>query len=447
MVQMMRRKKVLVVLDDVDSTNQLEALAGDPNWYRTGSRIIITTRDEQVLIAHRVGFINNVNLLSHTEATRLFNRYAFTKETPIQGHKELSRQVVKYAHGLPLTIKVLGSLLCDGKLWMHDHIEEMGMNIVGRANPKKPETHSRLWIKKEIVDVLANESATRATKCITLDAEGLNFDMLMKGLANMKELRFLHVLPSIVWENQVGNWNFPYALQFLRWDYYPFSSLPKTFQVKNLVGLQMISGKMEQLWKDGEEKDFPKLRFLNFIGSWFLRTLDLSVVPNLETLILKDCSNLVEVDFEVRKKKWWWKLGGKKMLVKEEKATRATKCITLDAEGLNFEMLMKVLRNLHLGITPNLETLRLRDCAYMVELHMPAKCPKLINLDLCSLVLRNLHLGITPNLETLRLRDCAYMVELHMPAKCPKLVNLDLCSLKLRTLHLGITPNLKRLAA
>ncbi|GJX63592.1 hypothetical protein Tco_0296492 [Tanacetum coccineum] len=30
--QMMRRKKVLVVLDDVDSTNQLEALAGDPNW-------------------------------------------------------------------------------------------------------------------------------------------------------------------------------------------------------------------------------------------------------------------------------------------------------------------------------------------------------------------------------------------------------------------------------
>ncbi|GKE54990.1 Toll/interleukin-1 receptor domain-containing protein [Tanacetum coccineum] len=109
---MMRRKKVLVVLDDVDSTNQLEALAGDPNWYKPGSRIIITTRDEQLLIAHRVGFINNVTLLSHTEAILLFNTYAFTKETPIQGHKELSRQVVEYADGLPLTIKVLGSLLC-----------------------------------------------------------------------------------------------------------------------------------------------------------------------------------------------------------------------------------------------------------------------------------------------------------------------------------------------
>lgn len=96
MTQMIRRKKVLVVLDDVDSTVQLEALAGDLNWYKPGSRIIITTRDEEVLVAHRVSFINNVIMLSHTEAISLFNKYAFTKETPIQGYKELSRQVVKY---------------------------------------------------------------------------------------------------------------------------------------------------------------------------------------------------------------------------------------------------------------------------------------------------------------------------------------------------------------
>ncbi|GKF62572.1 Toll/interleukin-1 receptor domain-containing protein, partial [Tanacetum coccineum] len=48
----------------------------------------------------------------------------------------------------------------DGKLWMHDHIEEMGMNIVRRVNPKKPETHSRLWIQEEIEDILANESVS-----------------------------------------------------------------------------------------------------------------------------------------------------------------------------------------------------------------------------------------------------------------------------------------------
>nr|GEY96301.1 TMV resistance protein N-like [Tanacetum cinerariifolium] len=45
-------RKVLLVLDDVDHINQLEALAGEPCWFKPGSRVIITTRDEQVLVAH-----------------------------------------------------------------------------------------------------------------------------------------------------------------------------------------------------------------------------------------------------------------------------------------------------------------------------------------------------------------------------------------------------------
>nr|GEV71383.1 Toll/interleukin-1 receptor (TIR) domain-containing protein [Tanacetum cinerariifolium] len=351
MVQMMHRKKVLVVLDDVDCTDQIEALVGEPNWYKPGSRIIITTRDEQVLVAQRVGFIKNVTLLSHMEAIRLFNMYVFTKETSIQGHIELSRQVVKYAHGLPLTIKVLGSLLCGqnepqwkdalerlktiplketmkileisydaldddykeifldvacilkgwrqdvavialescgfharnglrvleqrslitiseyGNLGMHDHIEEMGKNIVRRLNPHEPKRHSRLWNKEEIEEIMANDSGTRATKCLTLIPEASNFKILMRGLENMKELRFLLVHMEYVSEDEVSNWNFdeddlylPNALRFLSWDRYPFSSLPKTFQAKNLVGLQMDTSNMVKLWKDGEEKPLLKLR-------------------------------------------------------------------------------------------------------------------------------------------------------------------------------------------
>ncbi|GKE87083.1 Toll/interleukin-1 receptor domain-containing protein, partial [Tanacetum coccineum] len=142
--------------------------------------------------------------------------------------------------------------------------------------------------------------ATQATKCIKLDdGRGLKFEMLMKGLANMQELRFLQLDCTYEIEDEVSNWNLPNALRFLRWEFYPFSSLPKTFQPKNLVGLEMEFSDIVHIWKDGEEKPFPNLRFLKLRYLRYLRTLDLSVAPNLETLILKSCPYLVELDFQV----------------------------------------------------------------------------------------------------------------------------------------------------
>ncbi|KAL8209333.1 hypothetical protein R6Q57_006065 [Mikania cordata] len=113
MKRMMSRRKVLVVLDDVDDIDQLEALAGELTWFKPGSRIIITTRDKQVLIAQgvHVDNISNISLLSREEAICLFSRRAFKREFPSQGYEELSQQVVYYTNGLPLTIKVLGSFL------------------------------------------------------------------------------------------------------------------------------------------------------------------------------------------------------------------------------------------------------------------------------------------------------------------------------------------------
>ncbi|KAL8268470.1 hypothetical protein R6Q59_002268 [Mikania micrantha] len=109
----LRGKKVLIVLDDVDSEEQLEELAGDPNWFNPGSRVIITTRDEQVLNTYTVKWIIDVTLLSDEEAIRLFSRHAFRRNVPCQEYETQSREVVRYAAGLPLTIKVLGSSLRD----------------------------------------------------------------------------------------------------------------------------------------------------------------------------------------------------------------------------------------------------------------------------------------------------------------------------------------------
>ncbi|KAI3703058.1 hypothetical protein L6452_28813 [Arctium lappa] len=234
-----------------------------------GSRIIITTRDEQVLVAHRVNSIRDVSLLSNREALCLFSRYAFGREVPVQGYEALSRQVVGYAAGLPLTIRVLGSFLCGKnelewkdalerlktiplketleklelsynglendykeifldvacilKGWrkdeairvlescgfharnglrvleqkslitisynkcldMHDHIEEMGMNIVRRLHPDEPNKHSRLWIDEEIKDILANNRAEAAPKWRAALVEATSFSGWdLKTIAN-----------------------------------------------------------------------------------------------------------------------------------------------------------------------------------------------------------------------------------------------------------------------
>jgi hypothetical protein len=43
------RQKALVVLDDVDKLEQLDALFGERSWFSSKSRIIITTRNDHLL--------------------------------------------------------------------------------------------------------------------------------------------------------------------------------------------------------------------------------------------------------------------------------------------------------------------------------------------------------------------------------------------------------------
>ncbi|RDY01144.1 TMV resistance protein N, partial [Mucuna pruriens] len=105
-------KKVVIVVDDVDSLEQLEYLVGEHNWFGSGSRIIITTRDEHLLIAHNVKAAYKVKELSHGHALELFSWYAFKKPCPPTNYEELSFHILNYAKGLPLALTVLGSHLC-----------------------------------------------------------------------------------------------------------------------------------------------------------------------------------------------------------------------------------------------------------------------------------------------------------------------------------------------
>ncbi|CAL8173621.1 unnamed protein product [Prunus armeniaca] len=104
-------KKVLLVLDDVDQLNQLEKLVGNKKWFGVGSRIIITTRDERLLVEHGIEKLYKVVVLKDDKALELFCRHAFKKDKPEEGFQELSRHFLDYAKGLPLALKTLGRAL------------------------------------------------------------------------------------------------------------------------------------------------------------------------------------------------------------------------------------------------------------------------------------------------------------------------------------------------
>lgn len=106
-----RRKKVLLILDDVDQIGQLNAIARSREWFGSGSRIVITTRYKHLLEQLRVDAICSVDEMNDTEALELFSWHAFRNSYPDEDFHELSKCVVDYSGGLPLALEVLGSFL------------------------------------------------------------------------------------------------------------------------------------------------------------------------------------------------------------------------------------------------------------------------------------------------------------------------------------------------
>ncbi|XP_017978840.1 PREDICTED: TMV resistance protein N isoform X2 [Theobroma cacao] len=109
----LRHKRVLIVIDDADNMQHFKCLAEKRDWFGLGSRIIITSRDEHLLLhSYGVDDVYKPTTLDDSEALRLLSLKAFKSDTPKDDFISLSESVVKYAGGLPLALEVLGSFLC-----------------------------------------------------------------------------------------------------------------------------------------------------------------------------------------------------------------------------------------------------------------------------------------------------------------------------------------------
>ncbi|XP_024157251.1 disease resistance-like protein DSC1 [Rosa chinensis] len=111
------RAKVLVVLDDVNDVSQLDVLVGDQFQFGPGSRIIITTRDVHQLREMQQlqkGADHDVKIykaeeLDRDEALQLFHLNN-SEEISCRADYSVLLRMVDYAAGIPLALKIWGSL-------------------------------------------------------------------------------------------------------------------------------------------------------------------------------------------------------------------------------------------------------------------------------------------------------------------------------------------------
>lgn len=105
------KKKALIVLDDVNKSNQIQELIGTHLFRST--RILITTKDRGVLINRVFPMIKPYEMegLNYKDALQLFCKHAFNKNSPAPGYGTLPRDIVHRVGGLPLALQAIGSML------------------------------------------------------------------------------------------------------------------------------------------------------------------------------------------------------------------------------------------------------------------------------------------------------------------------------------------------
>ncbi|PKI31359.1 hypothetical protein CRG98_048250, partial [Punica granatum] len=284
----LHQKKVLILLDDVDHIDQIKALAADVGWFGQGSRIIITTREKDVLEQFHVPDLYEVPLLDEGHALELFCMHAFRNKSPRPDLAEQALEIVNITGRLPLALE-------DNMIWMHDQLRDLGRSVVEQED-KEPGRRSRLWHGEDAFDVLVEQQGTSKVEAISLEGyhfmeeeDSLNDDMYR----NLSRLRILELASAWLDGNFQGLFR---QLRWLSWHRKNISP-PVNLILRNLIVLDLSRSLIRDKWIGWSSIKFgSKLKVLNLKNCPISRTPDFSAFPSLESLILESCVELVWVD-------------------------------------------------------------------------------------------------------------------------------------------------------
>ncbi|MED6180966.1 hypothetical protein PIB30_014945 [Stylosanthes scabra] len=278
------RKKVFVVLDDVDAFRKLKDFAIES--FGSGSRIIVTTRDKHVLA--NVHDAYELKGLNFENSLKLFCLRAFGKVYPETQYEEVSKIAVNYATGIPLALEVLGS-------YLHSKTIQEWESALGKL---------KIYPNKEIFDVLklSYEGLDELERNIFLDIvfffKGKDKDVVIPflesceffpadGIANLcrKALITISKNNEIEMHDLIEQTGREIVRQESIKDQGRRSRLSDPKDVYNVLndnkGTESVEGIMldmcqikEDLQLDADTfKKMPDIRFLKFYDSWRNRKL------------------------------------------------------------------------------------------------------------------------------------------------------------------------------
>ncbi|KAF3942611.1 hypothetical protein CMV_030750 [Castanea mollissima] len=168
----------------------------------------------------------------------------------------------------------------------------MGREVVRRESPHILGKRSRLWHHQDALEVLIENKGTDEIRGIMLrPPELVNVPLhpdVFKRMENLKILLVdnINICKAIQY--------LPNGIKILYWPKYPFR-LPSKYYPRELVGFGMPHSRigLEKLCK--LEFQLENMKHLNLSGCKFITKLPDLCTPNLETLDLSYCENLVKI--------------------------------------------------------------------------------------------------------------------------------------------------------
>ncbi|XP_039166877.1 disease resistance protein RPV1-like [Eucalyptus grandis] len=415
-----KRKKVLILLDDVDDNNHIKALIGKRDWFEMGSKIIITTRIRSILDDVGVSYKYELKEIAKAESLILFSRHAFRRDSPPCEFESLSHAIVSTAGGLPLALEVIGSFLCGrNQAFWQDALKKLQIVPHEKVQEKLRISYDTLnYEEKQIFLDIAYFFGGYHFKCAFCMWDACNFFPKM-GLETLSFMSLIKIGDNgmLKMHDQLRD----LGREIIRQEDY------HAFMNRSRLWLQEEALKIFQRTKVVKE-----LKVLDLGGCLNLKvTPNLSAFRHLEVLVLKKCDNLEQIHPSI---------GEAKGLVVLD-LQRCVKLRELPQEMGKLEEL-KVLRIRQTAIEEipscisslkKLENLYANDCQSLAGI--PDSVSHLVNLSILDLTncLKLCRLpksiGSLVNLQQLYLSRAQFSRNLHIPNSIGKLEWLTILDL------------------